>query len=660
MSIRSTSLPDGRSSGFDVASKQTISESLARIARLSARTFSAPMAVVTYEDGADQVCHEQFGLTGEEAIAALRFLEPLLDNARETLIVADTLDEPTLGGEPPEVGGAQIRFVATKRIEGGRRSGAVWIFDRAPRKEVDELQLEDLSMVAGLLEDELERRRTHFELDRAGREMKTILEMIPDVLIFASPDRRITTVNRGFSKQFGYSAEETKGRTTEFLYAHPETFRQTTVRYNPAAPDQTEPYPVEYRRKDGTVFLGETIGVHVRDNEGQTIGYLGLTKDITEATRLEEERQDARRKLRHSERLLQETSRLASVGGGEFDLRTGEMHWSDELYRLHDLPVGQPLTVEQTVSFLGEKEQARLMEATEKSLESGEPFELEMPATTAGGREYWVRVVGAPRLEEGEVVGMRGYHQDITEQKQAELAKREFVSVVNHELRTPLTSIRGSLSLVVHGVMGEVPEEAMGLLQIALKNAERLGRLIDDILDLEKMEAGSVVIELGPVDVQEEIAAVLESNQQFAEDFGIEFSFSGPDRRIEICADPNKFQQVLTNLLSNAIKFSPSGARVDISVSQLGSNQVRVAVQDYGPGIPKSFQDRIFEKFTRADTSDTRRRPGTGLGLNIARGLTEKMGGRIDFETKVGEGTTFYVDFPIMSATGCGSNEEGR
>ena len=235
---------------------------------------------------------------------------------------------------------------------------------------------------------------------------------------------------------------------------------------------------------------------------------------------------------------------------------------------------------------------------------------------------------------------------DVTELKQTEKLKKEFVSIVSHELRTPLTSIRGSLGLLINGVMGEFTPKVNKLLEIANSNCERLLLLISDILDIEKIEAGKMVFELKRTDLMEMVNSSVEANQMYANQYGVSLQFIEPDVRIFVNVDTDRLMQVLANLISNACKFSPKGESVSIEMKKI-QNKVRVLVSDKGPGVPLEFQSRIFQKFAQADSSDSRRKGGTGLGLSISRSIIEKFGGVLHFITKPNEGATFYFDLPI-------------
>lgn len=247
---------------------------------------------------------------------------------------------------------------------------------------------------------------------------------------------------------------------------------------------------------------------------------------------------------------------------------------------------------------------------------------------------------------DGTNLGAVAVIHDITELKRTEKLKNEFVSIVSHELRTPLTSIRGSLGLLVSGVMGTFSEKANKLLDIANNNCERLLLLINDILDIEKIEAGKMDFQIKPYDLNHLITESIAANKMYADKFGVSVDFIQPKSIIQVQVDSGRLMQVLANLISNACKFSPKGEKITVVMKQMNTN-VRVSVSDNGSGIPEEFQSRIFQKFSQADSSDTRGKGGTGLGLNISKTIIEKLGGTLDFYSKPDEGATFYFDLPI-------------
>ena len=237
--------------------------------------------------------------------------------------------------------------------------------------------------------------------------------------------------------------------------------------------------------------------------------------------------------------------------------------------------------------------------------------------------------------------------RDATARKQIEQMKSEFVSTVSHELRTPLTSIAGSLGLLAGGAAGDLPDRAKRLVTIAYDNCQRLVRLINDILDVEKIESGKMAFALQPVPLQPLIETTVQSNAAFADSHHVSVTVERVPADVVVLADPDRLVQIITNLLSNAIKFSPQGGTVTISVRHLDRRH-RISVADQGPGIPEEFRERIFGKFAQADSSDTRQKGGTGLGLSIVREIVTRLGGEVGFADREGGGTVFHVDLPSV------------
>jgi len=228
----------------------------------------------------------------------------------------------------------------------------------------------------------------------------------------------------------------------------------------------------------------------------------------------------------------------------------------------------------------------------------------------------------------------------------ANRAKSEFVATVSHELRTPLTSIQGAIELILGGATGDLPEPSNKLLTIASNNCKRLVRMVNEMLNLEKLESGSLVFDMKPVDIVPLITQAIESNQAYAEKFAITLAAFNEHAETLVLADSDQLIQVLTNLLSNAIKFSHPGDRVEVALSTT-EQRLRVSVTDYGIGIQDSFKDRIFEKFTQEDASNTRQKGGSGLGLSICKAIIEKMNGSIDYVSEPGKKTTFFFELPL-------------
>lgn len=244
------------------------------------------------------------------------------------------------------------------------------------------------------------------------------------------------------------------------------------------------------------------------------------------------------------------------------------------------------------------------------------------------------------------VDGYLGIGFDISERKEVEQVKNEFISMVSHELRTPLTSIHGSLIILLEQVVGVQTTESLELLSIALNNTDRLIRLINDILDLDKIESGRMKFNYKIYSVNELIQQSILLNQGYAQKFSVELSSRLLNEDVTIEVDHDRMIQVLTNLISNAIKFSPQNEIVEI-IATKEKERVTIAVTDKGNGIPLKFQKNIFHKFSQADSSPIRKQQGTGLGLSISKLIVETMGGTISFDTEENVGTSFKLNFAI-------------
>jgi PAS domain S-box-containing protein len=305
-----------------------------------------------------------------------------------------------------------------------------------------------------------------------------------------------------------------------------------------------------------------------------------------------------------------------------------------------DVLVGQRL-----VDLLAPADQARVSDALASEAGSDEP--LEVVALRAGGDEFPLEI----SLSKWSVAGQThasAVVRDQTERKRVERMKGEFISTVSHELRTPLTSIRGSLGLMSGALGSALDENTRRLADIANQNAERLVRLINDILDVDRLDSGEMRFDMRAHSVPALVRQALEANSAIASHAGVALELT-ECAEATASVDTDRFQQVMTNLLANAIKFSPPGQRVSAAVTRAG-DKVRVAVSDHGPGIPEEFRTRIFQKFAQADSSDARTKGGTGLGLSIVKAIVERFGGQVGYTSDAATGTTIYFDLPLAES----------
>lgn len=246
---------------------------------------------------------------------------------------------------------------------------------------------------------------------------------------------------------------------------------------------------------------------------------------------------------------------------------------------------------------------------------------------------------------------LKSKDEELTESKRQEQMKNEFIATVSHELRTPLTAIMGSVGFLAGGAGGVLPAPVMRLLTIAHGNCRRLVRIVNDILDIERIESGKMAYDQKPTEVRALVEQTIEANQGVADGYGVTVRLDEAAAQGVVLADPDRLIQVITNLLSNAIKFSPRDTEVVVTIES-GGNAVRMSVRDHGPGIPSEYRDRIFDKFVQVDATDRREKGGTGLGLSIAKQIVTRLGGEIGFEAAPGGGTIFSVVLPESRSGG--------
>src|SRR5579862_1478786 len=239
--------------------------------------------------------------------------------------------------------------------------------------------------------------------------------------------------------------------------------------------------------------------------------------------------------------------------------------------------------------------------------------------------------------------------RDVTRQKRIERMKDEFIATVSHELRTPVTTIAGPLNLLVSGAAGELPERAKRLVTMAHNNSARLAFLVNDIIDIEKIESGKMLFNFERIDAKRLVEQAIEANRGLADKFGVPVRLHTDVGEAPMRTDGARLMQVLTNLLSNAVKFSPEDGEVTVTI-EMRDDHVRIAVRDRGPGIPDDYKTLIFNKFAQVEATNSRLNGGNGLGLSIVRETMIRLGGSVDHLPAPSRGSIFYVDVPRWNA----------
>lgn len=477
---------------------------------------------------------------------------------------------------------------------------------------------------------------------KAVKEFKSMLDHVHDCIFMFRPDTlRFTYVNLGATVQLGYSREELLQMTPldikpEFTEA---SFRERLQPLLDGAKASVI-FETVHRHKEGGIIPVE-ISIQLVSEQGQEPLFVNIVRDISERKAAERVLQE---NAQHTQIILNnvidgiitidssgivQSFNLAAEGifgyaANEIIGRNVNVLMPEPYHSEHDGYLeSYHATGIQRVIGIGREVEGRRKDG------SVFPIDLAVSRSTHHGQPLFIGLV-----------------RDITERKQMDLMKTEFVSTVSHELRTPLTSISGALGLIAGGALGELPEQAKLMLDIAYKNSKRLGLLINDLLDMEKLTAGKMHLDLQPQLLMPLVEQTLEDVRAYGEQYQVRFEVIERADDVQVRVDSGRLQQVLSNFLSNAAKFSPPGSQVEIAVRRR-KNVVHVEVIDHGPGIPAEFRSRIFHKFSQADSSDTRQKGGTGLGLAISKELIERMNGLIGFDSEEGQGACFHFCMPV-------------
>ncbi|MBT3360405.1 MAG: PAS domain S-box protein [Rhodospirillales bacterium] len=528
------------------------------------------------------------------------------------------------------------------------------------------------------------------DLRSSEAQVRAILDNTAEGIITIDERGIIDTANPAAEEMFGYAVSELLGKNVAMLlppgsrsehFGYVENSQLHTSRIISQSRD------LEGCRKDGTLFPLDLNVSHM--NIGGKRMFVGILRDISE-------RKQAEKNLKKG-RAQADILHAIAVGANEAESTDQLIQLClDMVCKFAGWPIGHGYVrsrgatdtlVSSRIWHLEDPERFALFkEVTEDTvfekgvglpgriLAAGEPawirnvaddvnFPRAMTANEIGVRsafampvmvrsdvvavlEFFSAEIREPDDDLLQAVGQIGAQVGRAfERQQITKIKNEFVSIVSHELRTPLTSIKGSLGLVRGGATGALPEKLGLMLDIAYNNADRLVRLINDILDIEKIEAGKMDFRMAPLDLGTLLEQAVEANRGFAEECEVTLVLAKPLPEAEVDGDEDRLLQVLANLLSNAAKFSARGSDVTISLSAT-EDSFRVTIADKGPGIPNEFRDKIFGKFSQADSSDTRQKGGSGLGLNISKAIIEQHGGMIGFETEAGKGATFFFELP--------------
>ncbi len=624
-----------------------------------------------------------------------RLLESLMENAPLFLYSVDLDEKFTLatGNVLPVIGFSPDKLLGRRMSElVPEHSASVESMRRALRGETLQQEMEfagrwlkmwrqpirdesgEINGMIGIGMDITQQHRTQSALQNSEARYRQVADSLQDVLFQTDTAGCWTFLNSAWTEILGSTIEQSLGSPcADALCAEDRAaFAELLESARAANAANVTPRVLRFVAQNGEV---RWLEVALRANfgaQGEFRGTAGTLRDVTEKLRAE----DALRETLEMKRAILQGASYAIVSTDENGIIQTFNPAAENLFGLSaQAVIGQ---VSPAIFHDADELQARasalsselgviiapdfetLIARARHQVGSGN--EAEWTCLRADGTAFPMRISHSVlRDADGEIAGYVSIGYDLTETRRAEKLKNEFVSVVSHELRTPLTSIRGALGLLSGGVAGELPASATQMIGIAQKNADRLVLLINDILDIEKIESGKMRFETSEIALPNLLENALESNRGYAQTLGVEIELEPLAPALQsatLSGDEARLQQVMSNLLSNACKWTPRGSSVRVRAllapdSAPSNARVSIEVQDAGPGVPPEFEARLFERFAQADGSATREKGGTGLGLAVSQAIIEKHGGAIGYrapDAPAGRaGATFGFELPIAN-----------
>ncbi|HHT9120218.1 MAG TPA: ATP-binding protein [Candidatus Hypogeohydataceae bacterium YC41] len=504
------------------------------------------------------------------------------------------------------------------------------IFDYQYMAEVYELEYE-----AYLLE------RTQ-QLALAKKFTEGIIRSMRNSLLVTDMKWNIRDVNPQLESLLGYKREELLGKPVSILIPKEEAlFREDNLKKLLNGEGFIPDYNAEFLTKKKETIPVLFTGSVLKDDNGQPIGMVGIARDMRQTLKLINTLQQTNEELAASNARFQTIMRSVRVPIATLDMKRNIVSINSAFESLTGWKQDEAPGANYDVLL---------------SLAIGtKGFKIEEPYTWIGkavirdreDKKIDVSYTEAPlNAFDGNPIGIVCTMEDISKEAEIDRMKTEFISTVSHELRTPLTSIKGYVDLILEGDTGPVNDTQKEFLQIVAQSSNRLAQLINDLLDVERIESEKIAFKKEPVNVTQIIHQVIRTFQKEIEKKGIHLNTKFEKETIIVEGDRERIEQALANLVSNAIKYNRPAGCIGVW-ARLENRFVRVEVEDSGIGIGEEDQRRLFEKFFRADTSRSREVGGTGLGLSIVKAIVDRLGGEIKVKSKLGEGTTFTILLPL-------------
>ena len=619
------------------------------ITAIASMICDVPMSIISLVDAERQWFKSSVGLDGTETARDVAFCAHAILQPQQMTIVPDALLDKRFVDNPLVTGDPYIRFYAGAPLvtEDGAALGTLCVADYKPRDITPEQQQALMALARQVMQLFHLRSANHL-LQRNAENLQSIITGANVGTWEMNVQTGEASFNERWAQMLGYSLEELQplNVSTWSSLTHKEDLVRAQAMLQRHFQGQSEYYDCQFRMRHK---LGYWVWIHAhgsvskRTQEGAPLMMFGTHVDVTALM-------ESRRALEENEERFR--SMLSNLPGAVYrcinDHQWSMQFLSDEVEELTGYPAEDFIdNRRRSFSDITHPDDAKhVARVVRNAITEKREFTLEYRVQRASGQWCWLQEVGRGIFDEqGQLKYLDGFIWDITERKNMEQMKDEFVSTVSHELRTPLTSISGALKLMVSGALGEMPEKSRTMLDIAHKNSQRLTLLINDLLDMEKLLAGKMAFNLHKQSLRTLLEQTVYENRAYGDQYQVSFQLAPVADTLQVMVDEQRFLQVMSNLLSNAAKFSSPGNRVDIRTAAEDGN-VRISVVDYGSGIPLEFQHRLFQKFSQADASDSRQKGGTGLGLAITKELLENMNGKISVESQPGLGSCFTISLP--------------
>ncbi len=641
-----------------------------RITRTAQRLFGVPIALVSLVDRERQWFKSRRGLDAIETPRQISFCGHAI-LADGPFIINDTLGDERFADNPLVTGELGLRFYAGMPLheQGGWRVGTLCLLGKTAR-DFTPADIDALADLAQWAETELNlfsiEHATRITREKESR-LRAVIENAGDAIISIDADGMVDTFNPAAQRLFGYAPHAILGKPGVLLAAR--RFRGEIADYidrlsnDGISEGERINRQVFGRCRDGKRFPANVVvsEMHV----GGRRGFTAIVRDISERRRTAETMKKLNRQLAETLTLQKAILNSTNYAIISVNAKGKVTMFNDGAQRMLGYAASEMRVQEDLVKLHDPAELVQRMQVL--SAELGRPIRPGADIFIAKVRErqtdeaQWTYICKSGKRipillsitgvwdEDGKLNGFVGVAHDMSEVKRVEQMKNEFIATLSHELRTPLTSIRGSLGLIAGGATGELPPMARKMVDVANKNCERLVRLINDILDVEKIESGSMRFEAATQPLLPLVEQAVAATHSYAGQYGVSFDLRSEPGDLLVSVDGDRMLQVIVNLLSNASKFAPKGDVVEIRLKRV-PGFARLSVIDRGTGIPDEFRDRIFQKFAQADGADNRQKGGTGLGLNITKAIVDRHGGRIDFVSEPGVRTEFFVELPLLDA----------